>query len=302
MDRHTKIIRKRRTDKTPYWFLMPVALLMAAFALYPILNVFYYSFQHYNPGRPAKNGFAGLENYIRIFTEDEMFWRALVTSVKWVAVVVLGQFLIGLAMALLLNMDFRARWLARAAIFAPWALSGVVIAILWSLIYNQNIGVLNDLLDRVGFSRERIAWTANPATAFGAAAVAEIWAGIPFFTISLLAQLQSIPKELYESCAIDGGGGIKQFRYVTLPYLKGAITLNCLVRCVWEFNSVDLILNLTGGGPVGLTTTLSIYLTNQAIETRNFGYGSAIGTVAFLMMLAFSIGYLRVNRYEEGEP
>lgn len=284
---------------TPYYFLIPMLCMALAFLVYPILNVFYYSFQHYHPAKADQNGSAGIDNYVKLFTEDTVFWQALWTSLKWVLLVVGFQLLLGLLFALLLNTRFRFRGLARAAIIAPWALSGVMIAILWSLIFNQHIGVLNDLLGRVGLLSEPVAWTANPDTAFLSVVIAEVWGGVPFFTISLLAQLQSIPPELYESCAIDGGSGWGKFRFITLPHLRDTIVLTSLLRGVWEFNAVDIILNLTGGGPINLTTTLSIYLTNQAIKARNFGYGSAIGVLTFFIMLAFSIVYLKLFRYEE---
>lgn len=286
---------------SPYLFLLPAAIMTLVFTLYPIMNILYYSFFNYNPLRTAQNGFIGLGNYVELLTKDKVFWNALGVSLKWVFLTTSGQFVIGFVLALVLNTRFRGRGIARAALFAPWALSGVIIAILWSLIYNQNIGVLNDLLIKLGLGTERIAWVANPDTAFMAAVVAEIWAGIPFFAISILAQLQSVPLELYESCVVDGGGALSKFKHVTFPHVKSSIILNYLIRCVWEFNAVDLILNLTNGGPVRRTTTLGIYLTSQAIKSKNFGYGSAIGVITFLGLLVFSMVYLKCSRYEEIE-
>lgn len=286
---------------TPYYFLAPVAALMLAFVAYPILNVFYYSFQNYNPTKPKMNGFAGLQNYITLFTADEKFYSSLWVSVKWILVVVSLQFVLGMTFALVLNSKFKMRGVARALAFTPWALNGVMIAILWSLIYNQNIGVLNDVLLRMGVIQAPIAWLANPDTAFWAVCVAELWGGVPFFAISFLAKLQAIPTELYESAEIDGANRMQKFFYVTFPLIKDNVVLMTLMRAVWEFNAVDLLLNLTGGGPMGITSTLSIYLANQAITTRNFGYGSAIGVVMFMIMLAFSILYLKTTGYQEGE-
>lgn len=285
----------------PYYFLAPAGIVLLLFVAYPILNIFYYSFQNYNPSKAAQNGFAGMQNYINLFTKDKVFLDSLLVSVKWILVVVSMQFILGMIFALVLNNNFKCRGLARAAAFAPWALNGVMIAILWSLIFNQNIGVLNDLLMRIGMIQEPIAWLANPKTAFWAVCVAELWGGVPFFAISVLAKLQAIPTELYESCEIDGANRFEKFRYITFPLIKDAVVLLTLLRTVWEFNSVDLLLNLTGGGPMGMTSTLSIYLANQAIKTRNFGYGSAIGVVTFLIMLLFSAVYLRTTRYQEEE-
>jgi len=292
-------IRQIINKYTPYYFLAPVIVLVLGFVVYPILNVFYYSFFNYNPAKIKSNGFVGFNNYIKLFTEDEVFVDSLLVSLKWVVIVVALQLVLGLIMSLLLNISFKGRGLIRATIFAPWALSGVMIAILWFLILNQNIGVLNDLLLRIGLISEPIAWLANPSTAFGAVVIAELWGGVPFFAITILAQLQSIPNETYEACSIDGGNSIQKFRFIIIPHLKDTIVLNSLLRAVWEINAVDIILNLTGGGPMSLTSTLSIYLTNQAIKTRNFGYGSAIGVVSFIIMLLFSLVYLKLNKYGE---
>ena len=118
----------------------------------------------------------------------------------------------------------------------------------------------------------------------------------------VLASLQAIPDELYEACRVDGGGKIMSFRHITFPYIKETVVLTTLLRVVWEFNSVDLILNLTGGGPIHKTTTLAVYLANTARRDGNFGYGSAIAVVSFFILLVFAFIYLRLSNYgkEEG--
>ena len=305
--RASKLLTRRQKAKRinqalmPYYFLAPGLLIVAGFIIYPILNVFYYSFQHYNPSRPYINGFAGFDNYIKIFTDDPIFIRSLGVSAKWVLAQVSLQLVCGLIFALVLNCKFKLRGLMRGLTFAPWALSGVIVAIMWSLIFNEQIGVLNDLLMKLGFIDMPVAWVSDPNTAFTAVVIAELWRGIPFFAISLLASMQGIPGELYESCSIDGGGVLSRFWYITLPYLKNTIVFTTLLRAVWEFNSVDIIMNLTGGGPMSLTSTLSIYLANQAIKTRNFGYGSAVGVISFMIMLVFAVVYLKLSNFGKEE-
>ncbi|MDQ8736200.1 sugar ABC transporter permease [Paenibacillus sp. LHD-38] len=284
---------------TPYYFLSPVIVLMLAFVAYPILNVFYYSLQHYNPVTPGANGLIWFNNYIELFKNDKTFWPSLIVSAKWVFFVVSIQFILGLVCALVLNSKFKGRGFMRSITFAPWALSGVMIAIIWSLIFNQHIGVLNDFLMKIGIINEPVAWLANQSSVFGSVVVAEVWGGVPFFAIALLAQLQSVPNELYESCEIDGGNSIAKFRFITFPFLKDTIILTTLLRAVWEFSTVDLIFVLTGGGPMNMTSTLSVYLTNVAFKTSNFGYGSAIGVVTFFIMLICSLVYLKLNKLTE---
>lgn len=283
----------------PYYFLLPTILLVLVMVVWPVLNVIYYSFQNYNPNKPWAMGPAGLDNYIKVLTKDEYFWSSVIISVKWCVWEVLLQLVFGMIFALVLNSNFRGRGFARALTFAPWALSGVMVSILWALIYNQNIGVLNDIFIKMHIIARPLAWVANPGTAFGAVVNAELWRGIPFFAISLLAAMQSIPLELFESCEIDGGGRITKFIYIILPFLKDTIILTTLLRFIWEFNSVDLIYNLTGGGPMGLTSILSMYLTSIAISAQDFGYGSAIGMITFVMIMGLAIVYIKLSRFEE---
>ena len=284
---------------TPYLFLIPVSFLIFGFLLYPFLNVFYYSFQQYNPTIPYLNGFAGFGNYIKIFTGDPLFYHSLTVSTIWVTSQVSLQLVIGLVTALILNHPFRGRSLLRGALFTPWAISGVIVAIMWSMMYNEHFGIFNDLLLKMGFIQHKVAWVSNINTALISVMIAELWRGIPFFAISLLAALQLIPGELYESCSIDGGGRFVAFTKITLPYLKDTIILTTLLRTVWEFKAVDIIYNLTSGGPVYVTTTLSMYLAQQAIKLNNFGYGSAIAVTSFFILLIFAILYLKLGKFGE---
>jgi multiple sugar transport system permease protein len=263
----------------PYYFLTPAAVLFLVFLVYPILNVFYYSFRHYNPSAFYGNGFAGFDNYIKIFTEDKRFISSFLISLKWIFTQASLQLLFGLIIALLINRRFFARSFVRSIIISPWALSGVIVSILWALLYNEHFGPINDILMKLKIIERPVAWLGNLKTVFPALVIAELWRGIPLFVIALLAALQSVPDELYESCSIDGGGHFWKFFAITLPYLKDTIILTTLLRAVWEFNAVDLIMNLTGGGPVDYTTTLSLYIARLAIRSQEFGYGSAVAVI-----------------------
>jgi multiple sugar transport system permease protein len=283
----------------PYYFLSPAAVLFMVFLLYPIVNVFYYSFQNYNPGAFYGNGPAGFDNYVKIFTTDTRFLSAFLTSLRWITTEVSLQLIFGLIIALLLNRPFIGRSLVRSIMITPWAIAGVIVSILWALLYNENIGPINDVLIKLSFINEPIAWLGSLKTVFASVVVAELWRGIPLFVIAMLAALQSVPDELYESCAMDGGGVFWKFFYITLPYLKDTIILTTLLRAVWEFNAVDLILNLTNGGPVNYTTTLSVYIAKLAIRSQEFGYGSAVAIVSFLFLLLFAIVYLQISKFGE---
>lgn len=281
----------------PYLLILPTLFLVVTVLFYPIFDVFRLSLQNHSLINIHRNGFVGLENFRKIFTEDKVFYGTIPVTIKWVLVEVSLQLLFGLIVALLLNQVFKGRGLVRAIVFVPWAVSGVLTTMLWMLMFNQHIGLVNDLFIKLGIINESVAWLANPETTFAAVIVAELWRGIPFFAITLLAALQSIPVDIYESCEIDGCGKIKRFFYIVLPYLKESIVLTTLLRAIWEFNNIDLIFTMTNGGPFYLTTTLPLYTMKTAIIDTNFGYGSALAVVMFVILLCFAAFYLKINKY-----
>ena len=293
------ITAKRKNSRLPYLYLLPAMIFFLLFMVYPILNVFYYSFQNYNITKPYLNGFVGFKNFIKILTDDEVFRTSLSVSLKWVISQVSLQLIFGLIVALILNQDFGGRGVCRAIVFAPWAVSGVLTSMLWSLIYNENMGVLNDLLLGIGLIDHRVAWISSYSSAFWALSVAELWRGLPFFAIMLLAGLQGIPGDIYEAADVDGCSRFQSLIYITLPQLKNTIVLSTLLRSVWEFNNVDVIYNLTSGGPVNQTTTLTMYLTHTAVRDNNFGYGSAIAVIAFLLLSCFAALYIKLTGFSK---
>lgn len=295
-----EIVKKEKFNFAPYILILPACLLMGLIMIYPLGKVFYLSFQHYNPTKPFTNGFAGLDNFITIFTKKE-FYNALGVSAKFVACEVVLQLIFGMIVALILNQKFKGRGFFRALTFIPWALSGVLTAVLWSIMFNQHFGVLNDLLAKLGIIKEPIAWLANTKFVLGSVIVAELWRGIPFFAISLLAAMQGLPDDIYEAGRVDGSTKFQTFRFITLPMLKNTIVLTTLLRTIWEFNSVDLIYSLTGGGPVGKTTTLSMLIANQAIKTSNYGYGSALSVVSFAILAVIAVIYMKLSGFGKEE-
>ncbi len=300
--RNTQTKKKFNIEKwIPYLFTLPSFLIIAAFLFYPIGTVFYYSFQHYDISAPFYNRFAGLENFVNIFTNDKMFLRSLGTSVKWVISEVGLQLIFGMIVALILHQTFKLRGFVRALAFVPWAISGVLASVMWSLMFNEHMGVFNDLLMKLGIISEPKAFLAGTTSAFISVVIAELWRGIPFFAITLLASLQSIPEDLYEAADVDGAGRWRKFVSITLPHLKNTIILTTLLRVVWEFNNVDLIYNLTGGGPANSTTTLTMYIVNLAVHGSDFGYGAALTVISFGILFIFAMTYLLITRFQREE-
>ncbi|MGW7084370.1 carbohydrate ABC transporter permease [Streptomyces sp. NPDC054871] len=298
--RRTPGASRRRTGATPrrlpYLLIAPAGLLMLGFIAYPVISVFYYSLRHYNPTKPWRDGFAGFDNFVTAFTEDPQFWQTLGFSLQWVAVEVVLQLLLGLGLALIVNQTFIGRAMARALVFSPWAVSGVLTSTIWLLIFNSQTGITRYLAD-MGIGSYGTSWLSDTSTVFPAVVVAELWRGVPFFAILILADLQSVSKDLYEAAEVDGASRFRQFFHITLPHLKDAIILSTLLRAVWEFNNVDLLYTLTGGGPAGETTTLPLRIASIAVDSHDFGYASALTSIAFVILLFCSMVYLRLSKF-----
>jgi multiple sugar transport system permease protein len=292
-----RLRRKRKFGWYPYLLIAPTVLLIAFVMAAPLVSVFDLGLQDYSLTHVADRSYVGLRNIKDILSKDEVFWTTVPTTIKWVILEVGLQLVFGLIVALLLNRKFPGRGIARSLMFVPWAVSGVLTTMLWLLIFNQHIGLLNEVLRALGLSKAPTAWIANPKTVFGSVAFAELWRGIPFFAITLLAALQTIPPEINESCAVDGCGPIKRLFYITLPFLKEAIVFSVLMRAIWEFNNVDLIFTMTNGGPVYLTTTLPIYMMQTAIINGNYGYGSALAAIIFTVLFVLTVVYLGLNKF-----
>lgn len=281
----------------PLLLVAPTFLIIICFMGYPIIRVFYLSLQNYNLKNVFANGFAGFSNFTKLFTKDGLFWSSALITLKWVLSQVVLQLILGTAVALILNQKFKGRGIARAIALVPWAVSGVLVTMLWTLMYDQSSGLINDLLMKTGIISSKVAWLSDSHTFFPAVIVAELWRGVPFFAINILAALQSIPSDVYESSAMDGCGPVKQFFYITLSFLKESIIFATLLRGIWEFNSIDMIFTLTNGGPMDQTTTLPIYMMKTAIIKGNYGYGSAIGVVTFIFLLIFAVVYIKMSHY-----
>ncbi|WP_405014123.1 carbohydrate ABC transporter permease [Kitasatospora sp. NBC_01539] len=288
-----------RRALTPYTLIAPTVLLLAVFLVVPVGSVVYYALQHHVVNEPYDDAFVGLDNFRRMFA-DTQFWQSLAFSAKWVFAEVVLQLLLGLGLALIVNETFIGRAMARALVFSPWAVSGVLTTSIWMLLYNPATGVFH-YLGEAGIGDSATSVLGNPGTVFSAAVVAELWRGVPFFAILILADLQSVPKELYEAASMDGAGRIRSFFHVTLPHLRDAIVLATLLRSVWEFNNVDLLYTLTNGGPAGATTSLPLYVAQLARKSYDFGYGSALTTAAFVILLFCSVLYLRLSRFGGGK-
>ena len=273
--------RKRRTAAALY--SAPAVLLAAAVIIYPMLNIFYLSFKNikFFGAVNIPKGFTAA-NYARIFGSD-FFWNALLRSLIYTTVAVAFAFAIGLGLALLLNMDIKFKRLFRVLVLLAWPIPGVVVSILFMWMFDSNFGIVNAILRDLHLITQNVTWLVNADTAFPTVIAATIWKGYPFFTLMLLAGLQGIPADLYESAKIDGAGAFKRFRYVTLPALHSVIAISLLQNGLWVFRNYDLISVMTGGGPNRTTETLPLLLYNEAFKFSRMGSGAAIGVMGLLV-------------------
>lgn len=291
---------QRKKNIWPYLLLAPALLIVLTVVFIPAVNAVLMSFKNYDLRRPSSMGFIGLKNYMTVLA-DPLFWRSLWKTIVWVGLGVGFQFVFGFILALLLNKKFMGRGLVRSLSLIPWVTPGVLIGLMWRWIFDGNYGVLNDILLKLGLIGDKVPFLAQESTAFPAVIMTIIWQGIPFFALMLLAGLQGIPDELYDSADVDGANGVQKFFLVTIPSLKSVIFVTTLLRIIWVANSVDVIFNLTEGGPAYSTQTLSVYIFNKG-NSLNLGYAATMSIMLTLGLSLVALRYLKsIFKNQEGK-
>lgn len=280
----------KRQSIWPYLLVAPAVLIILFVVFYPVLKAIGMSFQNYDLRRPKEIGFIGLQNYFRMFA-DPLFLGALLRSILWVLFGVGFQFFLGFALALILNRQFFGRGVVRAVSMIPWVTPGVLIGLMWRWMYDGNFGVINDLLNRLRLVDDNIPFLSQTSTALPAVIVSIIWQGIPFFALMLLAALQGVNQELYEAADIDGASRAQKLFFVTLPSIRNTVSVTLLLRIIWVANSVDVIFNMTEGGPAYATQTLSVYIYNKA-NVLDMGYASAMSIALAILLALVAVPYL----------
>ncbi|MFK4225860.1 carbohydrate ABC transporter permease [Streptomyces sp. NPDC019890] len=279
-------------------YMAPAAVFVAVFIYYPMLRGSQMAFRHWNLTDLTDTSWVGFGNFQAIFA-DPAWSTVLSNTALWVFASIVPQFVIGFAIALWLRRRFRFRGLYQALVFFPWAISGFLIGILFRWMFNSEFGVVNDLLEKAGLIDEPIAWLADPKMAMIAVIVTNIWYGVTFFSIMILAALQSIPNDLYEAAELDGAGKVRTLFQVTIPYIRMTLALTVLLRVIWIFNFPDIIFGMTGGGPnneTHIVTTWMITITQQG----DYGKASALGLIVVAVLLVFSVFYLLATREKKG--
>lgn len=276
--------------------LAPAAILLSLIIVYPVGKLLYTSFFSLSltSGLPAE--FIGIDNYV-LMMEDPVFWETTWNTVLITLITVPGALFLGLGLALLANLPFGVQWPVRLSLLVPWALPLSFAGLIFAWFFHSEYGVVNDILNRLGF--EGIIWFNSPNWAFAAICLTIIWKTSSFMALMILAGLQTIPRSLYEAADVDGAGRLRQFFEITLPLLKPAIVVALIFRTITALQTFDIPYMMTGGGPGTSTTTLAMYIHQNTVSFLDLGYGSALAVVMFGLSMLVTAVYLRIIRTKE---
>ncbi len=270
--------------------ILPTLLTFALVVVYPLAYAIYLSFfSIYTP--TLQGNWVGLDNYRAMLTSSE-FWLSLRTTVLWTAGTLTLQVIVGVLMALLLNLKFYFRSLARSLVLFPYFVSTVVAVLVWRWMFNDVYGILNRALMVSGLSSMPLDWVGSMPNAMISVILVGTWKYFPFVVIAVLARLQTIPSELYEAARIDGAGAWSRFWDVTLPQLREVLLVIILLRTIWDFKEFDLIYLMTGGGPIASTQTLPLLVYKQAFGMNAMGQASTYAIGIMVVLIVFMVLYL----------
>jgi len=278
-------------------FLAPAALYLLLFFAYPVAKNVVMGFQEYTTRTffTGEAPWVGLDNYAAVLGSS-LFDRALLNTVLFTGGSILGQFVLGLAIAVFFQRRFPLSGLLRSLLLLPWLVPLIVTSAVWRWMLDQDNGVINRAIGLLPLVDARPGWLTSTSLALLAVVLVNIWIGIPFNTTILYGGLQEIPGELYEAGALDGATGWRAFRHITWPLLRPVVTVVLVLGVVYTLKVLDIILGLTGGGPANATQTLSTQSYELSFRQFDFGQGAALGNVLIVISLVFAAVYLRANR------
>lgn len=290
---------KARRAITPYIYLAPTIILLAILMLFPIITVIRYSLLD-NVIMNKHPVFVGLQNYKSVLV-NETFRVSLGNTLYFTIMSVIFHLLIGLSFALLLNsklINSKIRSLLRVFYIMPWVFTATIVAIIWRLLLNP-VGVVNYLLTTLNITSSNIEWLASAKTALHTVTFINIWAGYPFYMVSLLAGLQGVPGELYEASIIDGANEVQKFWYITIPHLIPIITSIAMLDFIWTMQVFPLIWMTTGGGPIRATEMLSTFTYKLAFSTYKFSLASASAVIILILSMSVALFYVKHQKARE---
>lgn len=285
--------RQRKESLFGALLLMPALTAIIVAGIVPILITISYSFQHRQLTDPLHIYFVGLDNYLEIFRSGR-FQESLRNTLKFTLYSIVVQFTVGMIGALLMNSAKKLVGLIRTAILIPWAIPGIITAHMFSYMFNDQFGVFNAILLRLGLIDRAQALLTSRSGAMFVVVLADTWKQFPFIALMLLSGLQTIPDELYESASVDGAGRLSCFFHITLPNLRQIILIVLLFRSMGALRVFDIVYGITGGGPGNATSTLLYQAYRYLFGDMNFGMGAAMSTIITILILLLSIVYMTI--------
>lgn len=285
-----------RQNLNGYILIAPAVIAIILLSVYPLLQGIGISFLNYDMTKAnsaAFGTFAGLKNYHVIFSNSK-YQNAVANSVVWTLVNIVAQLVLSMVIALVLNERLRGRGLFRTIALLPWAIPAAISALTFSALYDTKIGIFNVILIKLGILDEGFSFLGNIQTAMPAVILANVWKSTPFLMIFILAALQGVSYDMYESASIDGAGKLKRFLYVTLPNIKEPMAVAVILNVISIFNNFNAIWLLTQGGPLDSTEIMYTYAYRQAFVNHKFGYAAATSVVIFIVIAILTVIYVKM--------
>lgn len=277
-----------------YLLILPATFALLMIRIVPLLEGVGLSFTNRRLLNDRPTRFIGLDNFIRIFTQDTEFWNVFIYTLIYTFCTVLFSYCIGLMIALLMNMKIKNRGLFRTLLLIPWIIPSVVAGASWQWALNDQTGIINLILTGLHLTSKPVLFLADPLMAKITVIMVSAWKNYPYMALSLLAGLQNVPEDIKEAARIDGANTWQVFFHVTLPSIKSVTMVCTTLMCIWTFNNFDNIYLLTMGGPDGSTQVVSILSYYNAFWRMNMGYASAISTVMLLFMIILATFYIKL--------
>ncbi len=274
-----------------YWpFVVPALVVIGAVIVFPWVFTLWMSVNSWTLGQAQT--FAGLDNYIRLAT-DFRFWESLWHTLIFTVLAVVAPLVLGTLAALIFDAQFPGRGFLRGVFVMPMMATPVAIALVWTMMFHPQLGVLNYLLSLVGIGPQE--WIYNRYSVIPSLVLVETWQWTPLIMLIVLGGLASLPREPYESAEIDGANAWQKFRYLTLPMIAPFLMIGVIIRAIDAIKSFDIIYAMTQGGPGTASETINIYLYNTAFSYYDIGYGSAMAVVFFVIIVALSFALMMVR-------
>ncbi len=302
--RRDRSISSART-RAAWMFLAPMLLVLVVVAVWPLARTIYFSFTNATLVDMSRYSFVGLSNYLAYdngrwygVLSDPQWFLALRNTLIFAVISVSLETILGVLIAVLLNAQFPGRGLMRAAMLVPWAIPTVVSAKMWGWMLNDQFGVINDALLKIGVISEPVAWLADPTLSMASIILVDVWKTTPFVALLALAALQMVPKDCYEAARVDGIHPVRVFFQVTLPLIAPALAVAVIFRLLDAMRMFDLVYIMTGA--TDATMTLSVFAQRELVGFQDVGYGSAVSTLVFLIIAVLTALYVTAMRLDLG--